>query len=196
MRIAVGLGNPGRQYAGTRHNLGFMVIDELARRHHADGFRRRFRAEIATSMIASEKVALVKPQTFMNLSGHSVREVKNWYHAEETDILIVQDDIDLPLGQLRLRARGSAGGHNGLLSIVEQLGTREVPRLKIGVGRGRSAPHAHVLTRFSREEESSVTRIVEAAADAVERWVEHGISEAMNAINGSNPVIPDSPVPA
>lgn len=173
-----------------------MVIDELARRHHAEGFRRRFRAEIATGMIASEKVALVKPQTYMNLSGHSVREVKNWYHADVTDILVVQDDIDLPFGQLRLRAKGSAGGHNGLASIVEQLGTRAISRLKIGIGRGKSAPHSHVLTRFSREEESAVTSIVGAAADAVERWIEHGVIEAMNAINGSNPVVPDSPVPA
>lgn len=196
MRIAVGLGNPGREYANTRHNLGFMVIDELARRHHAEAFRRRFRAEIASALVESEKVILVKPQTYMNLSGHSVREVRNWYHAEVTDILVVHDDLDLTFGQLRMRARGSAGGHNGLASIVEQLGTRDVSRLKIGIGRGRSAPRSHVLTRFSKREEGDLQKIVSAAADAVEIWLESDILEAMNVVNGRDPVAVPTPVTA
>lgn len=193
MRIVIGLGNPGREYANTRHNLGFMVVDELGRRHHGDGYRRRFRAEISAITVNGEKVVLVKPQTYMNLSGHAVREVKNWHHVAVDDLLVVHDDLDLTYGQMRMRAKGSAGGHNGLASIIEQLGTGEVPRLKLGIGRGRSAPRSHVLTRFSRDEEASLSALIGAAADAVEQWIAAGIVPAMNAVNGAGAVIPEPP---
>ena len=194
MKIVVGLGNPGPEYANTRHNVGFMVVDELARRHRAESFRRRFRAHITTVLVNADKAVLVKPQTFMNLSGHAVREVQNWFHAETEDVLVVHDDLDLPYGQLRMRARGSAGGHNGLASIIEQLGTREISRLKIGIGRGGSSPRTHVLARFSSTEEADLRAIVDAAADAVEQWIETGIMPAMNAVNGAAPIVPSPPV--
>lgn len=195
MRIVAGLGNPGREYRNTRHNIGFMVIDQLARQHRGESFRRRFRAEISGAMIGTEKVVLVKPQTYMNLSGHAVREVMNWYHAAVDEILIVHDDLDLPFGQLRMRARGSAGGHNGLASIIDQLGTRDVSRLKVGIGRGRSSPRSHVLTRFSKDEEADLDTLVSASTAAVELWVSSGVLTAMNEVNGGNPVIPETSVP-
>ena len=151
MKLVVGLGNPGRQYVGTRHNLGFMVIDELARRLGADRSRTRFRAEIAEGFLGGEKLVLVKPRTFMNLSGHAVREALNWYHADLEDTLIIVDDLALPYGTLRLRPSGSAGGHNGLQSVIEQIGSNAVPRLRVGIGQGEGATVARVfIPIFSR----------------------------------------------
>ena len=181
MRIVVGLGNPGREYAVTRHNLGFMVVDELARRGGV-AFRKRFRSEIGEGRCRGGKLVLVKPQTYMNLSGHAAREVVNWYHAPREAVLIVLDDLDLPFGALRLRANGSHGGHNGLESILEQLGTREVPRLRIGIGRGHTAT-AQVLSRFSADEERALPEVIGAAADAVTRWADDGLIAAMNEFN-------------
>ncbi len=199
MRIVVGLGNPGREYAGTRHNVGFLVADELARRVGADGWRKKFRAELTEGALQppGEKLVLVKPQTFMNLSGSAVGEVVRWYHAPLGHLLVVQDDLDLPFAELRLRQRGSAGGHNGLSSIIAQLGTIEVARLKIGIGRGRGRvdPSDHVLSRFSREEEADLPFLVGAAADAVERWAREGIVAAMNTTNGKAEAVA-GPAPA
>lgn len=182
-RIVVGLGNPGRQYAGTRHNLGFFVVDELAHRVHAPESRKRFRAEISDARRHDHRFVLVMPQTFMNDSGVTVREVIRWYKVPHDHLIVVVDDLDLPFGQIRLRARGSAGGHNGLKSIFAMLGTQEIPRLRIGIGRGPSAARAHVLTRFSKEEELHLPAIISAAADIVERWADHGMVEAMNVAN-------------
>lgn len=182
-RIIVGLGNPGRQYAGTRHNMGFLVVDELARRVHAPESRKRFKAEISEARRSDERFVLVMPQTFMNESGVTVREVVRWYKVPHEQIIIVVDDLDLPFGQIRLRARGSAGGHNGLKSIFGLLGTQEIPRLRIGIGRGPGAARAHVLARFSKEEEAELPQIISAAADIVERWADHGMVDAMNVAN-------------
>lgn len=187
MRIVVGLGNPGRDYVATRHNIGFMVVDELARRGGATGFRKRFKSELGETLLAGTKLVLVKPQTYMNLSGHAVREVLAWYHAPIDDLLVVVDDLDLPFGALRLRARGSGGGHNGLASIVEQIGHDGVPRLRIGIGRGRSSASARVLSRFSPDEERDLPDVVAAAADAVVCWSEQGIVAAMNRVNSAKP---------
>jgi peptidyl-tRNA hydrolase, PTH1 family len=183
MKIVVGLGNPGREYATTRHNVGFMVVDRLARRIGAPGSKRRFRSELTEGFLDGEKIVLVQPQTYMNLSGHAVREVVNWYRARLEDVLVVSDDLDLPYGVMRMRARGSAGGHNGLASIFEQLGTETVPRLKIGIGRGPGQATSRVLSRFSAEEERALSELVDRAADAVERWARDGIVAAMNEVN-------------
>ena len=183
MRLVIGLGNPGREYAQTRHNVGFFVVDELARRHGAQGWKKRFRSEIAEATIGGEKIALLKPQTYMNLSGHAAREAINWYHLPLEDVLVVSDDLDLPFGTVRLRAQGSAGGHNGLASILEQLGTVRLPRMKIGIGRGPSTATAHVLSRFTPEQEREMRALVERAADGVEIWVRDGIVTAMNEVN-------------
>ncbi len=183
MKIVVGLGNPGREYAATRHNLGFMVVDELARRAGAAGSRKRFRSVLAEGLLAGQKLVLVKPQTYMNLSGHAVREVVNWYHVTREDLLIVLDDLDLPFGALRLRPEGSPGGHNGLASIVEQLGSRAIPRLRIGIGRGPGGATAQVLSRFSPEESQALPALVASAADCAALWAEEGIVTAMNRCN-------------
>ena len=183
MRIIVGLGNPGREYASTRHNIGFMVVTELARRSGAEGAKKRFRSEIAEGRLHGEKIVLVAPQTYMNLSGHAVREAVNWYNVPHEDVLIVFDDMDLPFGQLRLRDNGSGGGHNGLKSIIEQLGGNDVPRLRVGIGRGRSSATSHVLSRFSPEEQKALPELIAKVADAVELWMTEGVSSAMNAVN-------------
>ncbi len=198
MRIVVGLGNPGREYAATRHNVGFMVIDELARRHGPVSWRKRFRSEIGEVMFAGQKLVLVKPLTFMNLSGAAVREAINWYHIPIEETIVVSDDLDIPFVTLRMRGKGSAGGHNGLASIIEQLGTTEIPRLKIGIGRGRSSASAHVLSRFSIEQERELAELISRATDAVEIWIRDGLVAAMNAANRKleepTPPTPERPV--
>ena len=182
-RVIVGLGNPGSRYVDTRHNLGFFVIDELARRVSAPASRRRFRAEVSEARRGNSRFILVKPQTFMNESGVAVREVVNWYKTRPEDVLIVVDDLDIPFGQVRIRARGSAGGHNGLKSIFGLLGTQEIPRLRVGIGRGTNAPIAHVLSRFAPSERPVLDLVVSTAADLVEIWHDRGILEAMNVGN-------------
>ncbi|MGH2615013.1 MAG: aminoacyl-tRNA hydrolase [Thermomicrobiales bacterium] len=183
MKIVVGLGNPGREYAATRHNLGFMVVDEIARRLSASDRRSRFRAELAETFDDGEKIVLVKPQTYMNLSGTSVREVAHWYKVSPDDILVVADDIDLPFGTLRMRAGGSSGGHNGLKSIFAELDTQDVSRLRLGVGRGGGHATRQVLTRFSPQEAQELPAIVRTAADCVLDWKRHGVVNAMNRCN-------------
>jgi PTH1 family peptidyl-tRNA hydrolase len=190
VKIIVGLGNPGREYAATRHNVGFMVIDELARRLAAGEKRSRFRADIAEAFDQGEKIVLVKPQTYMNLSGVSVREATRWYKTTAEDVLVVADDIDLPFGTLRLRASGGSGGHNGLKSIFAELGSQDVARLKIGVGRGSGNATRQVLTRFNQEETRMLSEIVTAAADCVLDWRRNGVIEAMNHCNRRLDVAP------
>ncbi len=204
MKMIVGLGNPGREYERTRHNVGFMVIDELYRRLGEPGWKSRFKGLVSEGMVGHEKVILVKPLTFMNLSGQSVSEGSRWYHLDVEDLLIVHDDLDTPYGSLRVRARGSAGGQNGLKSIFEQLGTNEVPRLKVGIGRGRNTATSYVLGRFDTEQEKDLPILLQEAADVVERWVRDGIEATMNTTNArpkkASPVAagtPDSsPLPA
>lgn len=189
--IIIGLGNPGRQYRNTRHNIGFMVIEELARRSGDGSSRRRFRSKFLDTRLPAGKVILVQPQTYMNESGLAVREIRNWYRADPERMLVIVDDLDLPFGQLRLRERGSAGGHNGLKSIVEQLGTHEFPRLRVGIGRGPNQAKAHVLSSFAPSEREHLPQVVDAAADAVELWMREGGVAAMNEINGRASVLPE-----
>lgn len=181
--MIVGLGNPGREYATTRHNLGFMVVDEIARRFGASERRSRFRAEIADVFIDGDKTVLAKPQTFMNLSGVAVREAARWYKIEPDDVLVVADDIDLPFGTIRMRAGGGSGGHNGLKSIFAELGTDEVPRERLGIGRGQGHATRQVLTRFNEAETKALPALVQAAADCALGWRQEGIIVAMNRCN-------------
>lgn len=181
--VIVGLGNPGSRYADTRHNLGFFVIDELAKRVSAPESRRRFKSEVSEARRRNSRFVLLKPQTYMNESGVAVREVINWYKAKSEQVLIVVDDLDIPFGQVRIRARGSAGGHNGLKSILGLMGTQEIPRLRVGIGRGPHASIAHVLSRFSPSEQADLGIVVSKAADIVEIWHDCGILEAMNIAN-------------
>jgi peptidyl-tRNA hydrolase, PTH1 family len=183
VKIVVGLGNPGREYAATRHNLGFMVVDELARRLAASTGRSRFRSVLVEVFDEGQKIALAKPQTYMNLSGSSVREVLAWYRSSVAELLVVVDDIDLPFGAVRLRARGGSGGHNGLKSIITELGTEEFSRLRIGIGRGTGQATRQVLSRFSLEEERQLPDVIGSAADCVREWERAGIISAMNRCN-------------
>jgi PTH1 family peptidyl-tRNA hydrolase len=196
VKIVVGLGNPGREYAATRHNLGFMVVAELARRLSAGSSRNRFRAVETEAFDGSEKLVLVKPQTYMNLSGISVREILSWYKSPPHDLLVVVDDIDLPFGTLRMRSGGGSGGHNGLKSIIAELGTEAFPRLRIGIGRGPGHAARQVLTRFNAAELEALPEIVNAAADCVLEWERNGIISAMNRCNRRpEPAIPTDEQP-
>ena len=185
MKLVVGLGNPGKQYAGTRHNIGFEVLFELSRKFIAPFARQKFEAEYAELQLQQEKVLLVAPQTYMNLSGQSVQKFCSFYHLAPTDVLVVCDDLNLPLGKLRLRASGSAGGQKGLQNITQLLGTQDVARLRVGIDpppAGRDAKD-WVLGGFSKSEQPLVETAVQQAAQAVETWVMQGLAAAMNRFN-------------
>ena len=183
MKIVVGLGNPGREYAATRHNLGFMVVDELARRQGAAERRNRFHSDVVEIFDAEEKIVLLKPRTYMNLSGTAVREAINWYKVSLEELLVVVDDIDLPFGSLRVRATGGSGGHNGLKSIIAELQSDAFPRLRIGIDRGPGHATRQVLSRFTSEEARVLPSVLETAADCVLEWERQGIINAMNRCN-------------
>jgi PTH1 family peptidyl-tRNA hydrolase len=185
MKVVVGLGNPGRRYEGTRHNVGFAVLDALAAAPNAGRFQVRFQAEIAELTEDSGKVLLVKPQTFMNLSGQCVRQVVDFYQLPLQDLLVVCDDFNLPLGKLRCRARGSHGGHNGLRDIQNHLGTQEYARFRIGVGAPEEGEAVdHVLGRFRPSERPLIDDALQRAGQAIAAWWEKGIDFCMNQYNG------------
>lgn len=185
LKLIVGLGNPGAEYAGTRHNAGFEVIDILARRHNIPiAFKRNYKAEVGEGRIGGVRVILARPQTYMNLSGESVGAIARFYKIPAADILVVLDDTALPLGRLRLRLKGSAGGHNGLANILTILHTDEVPRIRIGVGAARPGEMiGHVLSRFRKEELPAMEEAFTQAADAVECSLSEGFEMAMNRFN-------------
>ncbi|MFB3854988.1 MAG: aminoacyl-tRNA hydrolase [Vicinamibacterales bacterium] len=187
MKLIVGLGNPGRRYAGTRHNVGFLVVDEMARRHGATFEAAPAEALMARIRDLGDGVLLAKPLTFMNVSGVAVRDLSRFYRIELPDLLVVTDDVNLPLGRLRARARGSDGGHNGLRSVVEQLGTDQFSRLRVGVGRGEVCRDLadHVLARFDPEERPVIEAAVSKAADAAGVFAVAGIDRVMNTFNRS-----------
>jgi peptidyl-tRNA hydrolase, PTH1 family len=186
MKLVVGLGNPGPKYAGTRHNIGFDVVDYLAAAPGVGRWRGRFEAQVTEAVEGAEQVLLMKPETFMNLSGRAVRAAMDFYKVPVSDLLVVCDDIALPLGKLRARAKGSDGGQKGLRSIQEHLGTADYPRLRIGVGSpGEHLDAAdHVLSRFKPGERAAVADAVAQAAQAVLLWVGQGIDVCMNRVNG------------
>ena len=189
MFLIAGLGNPGRQYEKTRHNMGFDTIDELIDRHRIPQGGIAHKAMYGKGMIAGEKVLAVKPLTYMNLSGESLRECVNYYKLDpETQMIVIYDDIDLEPGQIRIRKKGSAGGHNGIKSIIAQLGTQNFYRIKVGVGakpRGWDLAD-YVLGRFSSDERIVVDKAIKEAADAVEMILKDGIEAAMNHYNRKN----------
>jgi PTH1 family peptidyl-tRNA hydrolase len=182
-KVVVGLGNPGRRYQGTRHNVGYDVIDVLEQSVHAGRFKGRFQAQVAELREGSHTVLLVKPETFMNLSGQCVRQFMDFYQAQPTDLLVVCDDINLPLGKLRVRARGTHGGHNGLRDIQNHLGTTEYPRLRIGVDAPDEDAVEHVLGRFRPSEKAVIDDSVSLAAQAVGLWIREGVEACMNQYN-------------
>ena len=190
MKLIAGLGNPGAKYRDTRHNVGFEVADLLARRYGAEFESAPGEAVMARVRTLGDGVLIVKPLTFMNLSGHAVAELIRYYRIAVPDVLIVVDDVNLPLGRLRIRARGSHGGHNGLKSIAGQLGTDDYARLRIGVGRGdeRRDVADHVLARFDADEREVIRAAIERATDAAEMFVTDDIGKVMNTYNRADDI--------
>jgi PTH1 family peptidyl-tRNA hydrolase len=189
MKLVVGLGNPGGQYAGTRHNVGFEVVAELARRWQADPPQRKFQSEVRSALWHEQRVLLVAPQTFMNASGEAIQPLVSFWKIPPEDMCIVCDDMDLPLGLLRWRAGGSSGGQKGLASILGRLGTEKIPRLRLGVGRPEGARDSSswVLSRFPAQESESAVRMIQRAADSVESWISRGLPDTMNQFNRTDP---------
>ncbi|GAC1475444.1 MAG: aminoacyl-tRNA hydrolase [Isosphaeraceae bacterium] len=189
MKLVVGLGNPGSKYEGTRHNIGFEVIDRLAAGGVGATFSRRFEGLLAETEIDFQRVLLLKPQTFMNLSGRSVGQALRFYKMETTDILVVCDDLALPLGKLRIRGGGSDGGQKGLRDITAHLGTQEYARLRVGIGeRGEADASDYVLTRFRNAERPVIDDGLILASQAVAVWIAKGLADAMNRFNGPIPI--------
>jgi PTH1 family peptidyl-tRNA hydrolase len=188
VKLVAGLGNPGGQYRGTRHNVGFEVVDLLARRHGLAFESAPADALLAKWRTNDEVILVAKALTFMNLSGPPIAELVRYYRVSLADLLIVSDDVNLPLGRLRLRPGGSEGGHNGLRSVADALGTVDYPRLRIGVGRGDAQRDLadHVLARFENDEQSGIEGAIARAADAVEAWSQQGFETVMNAYNRAN----------
>ena len=195
MKLIVGLGNPGTEYRDTRHNVGFMVVDALADRWRVrDGWREKFEALLVKTTLGDEAVILAKPLTFMNLSGQAVNALAGFYKIDPADVFVVTDDVALPLGRLRARREGGAGGHNGLKSIIQHFSTPAFPRMRVGVGRGddRRDLSDHVLGRFDAAERDTVSAAVLRAADATELFVSDGIERVMNAFNAAEKEKEDS----
>lgn len=185
--LLIGLGNPGREYRDTRHNVGFMLIDRLAVRLDARGMKVQAKAIVTSAAYQERKLILAKPQTYMNLSGHSAQGLLNFYKIPVENMLIAHDDLDIPFGTIRIRPKGGPGGQKGMASTIEQLGTNGFARLRIGIGRppGRMDPAAYVLQDFSREDMKTLSEILDRAADAALEFVINGVNAAMNKYNGS-----------
>lgn len=185
VKLIVGLGNPGKQYENTRHNVGFWAIDDMSATWNIPMTKEKWKAGVGEGLFQGEKVVLVKPLTYMNLSGESVRMALDWLKIDLKDFIVLYDDLDLPVGQLRLRRKGSAGGHNGIKSLIQHLGTDEFNRIKIGIGRPTTPqPTAnYVLSAFQAEEVEQMNQAVERSRSAVETWRKLGFAQAMNEYN-------------
>jgi PTH1 family peptidyl-tRNA hydrolase len=185
--LIVGLGNPGREYAQTRHNIGFRCVDAIAAAHGLAFTKRQSKALVADGLINARRVLLVKPQTYMNLSGEAVRGLLDFYKIPLEDLLAISDDMDLPIGTLRIREKGGAGGQKGLKSLIEHLGTRDFARMRIGIGRppGRMDPMDYVLQDFGSSESILVIETLDRAVRAVETWLHDGLAIAMTRHNGT-----------
>lgn len=185
--VVIGLGNPGRKYAETRHNVGFCVVELLALRHKIKMTKLKFKALYGEGVVFGKRVMLVMPQTYMNLSGESVRDIINWYKISVKNIIIIYDDIDLPIGKIRVRPKGSAGTHNGMRSVIYQIMSDEFPRVRVGIDKPPEGWDLadYVLSKFAKEDKGKIAQAVVNAADAVETIIGSGINEAMNKFNKS-----------
>ena len=185
--LLIGLGNPGREYQNNRHNFGFMLMDRIAVRINARGLKVQSKAIVTSGMYQDRKLILAKPQTYMNLSGQSIQGLVNFYKLPVENMLVAYDDLDIPFGTIRMRPGGGAGGQKGFASAIEKLGTKDVARLRLGIGRppGRMDPAAYVLQNFSRDETKILSEILDRAADAALEFALNGLDKAMNKYNGS-----------
>ena len=186
MFLIVGLGNPGKEYDGTRHNIGFEAVDYIADKYNIELNRIKFKGVFGEGFIDGKKVILLKPTTYMNLSGESIREVINFYKISNEEVIVIYDDISLEVGRLRIREKGSHGGHNGIKSIIANLGTDVFPRIKIGVGAPKGNLVSHVLGKFSDDEVEVLRETIKASSDALNIMVKSDTKEAMNRFNGFN----------
>ena len=186
MFLIVGLGNPGKEYDGTRHNIGFAAVDYIADKYNIELNRIKFKGVFGEGFIDGKKVILLKPTTYMNLSGESIREVINFYKISNEEVIVIYDDISLEVGRLRIREKGSHGGHNGIKSIIANLGTDVFPRVKIGVGAPKGNLVSHVLGKFSEDEIEILRETIKASSDAVSIMLKSDTKEAMNKFNGFN----------
>lgn len=195
MWLIAGLGNPGRRYEMTRHNVGFRVIDELQRRHMQSGFQTKFGGEAVTGLINNERVLLIKPMEFMNKSGFAIQRASQFHDVPPEKILVIHDELDLPPARLRLKSGGGHGGNNGLRSIIDQLGSRDFLRIRLGIGKplkesgeaGEGSGANYVLSKFSANEERDIDDAIKRAADAAEAILADGMKAAMNNFNGVSP---------
>jgi len=186
MKLIVGLGNPGAKYALTRHNTGFLVLENFARTNNIKfKINRRFNALVGEGVVGGEKAFLAMPQTFMNLSGNSVRPILNWLKIETDNMFVVVDDIALPFGAIRIKPKGSSGGHNGLNSIIDSISTHEFPRMRLGILGRKSVKDLsnYVLDKFTKAEQKSLPETLDSASQACECWVGQGVNVAMNKFN-------------
>ena len=183
--LIAGLGNPGKKYAQNRHNVGFHILDLLAEKHGLVFDKKQAKAEVAAGRIAGQRVCLVKPQTYVNESGQAVGAIARFYKVDPADVLVIYDELDLPQGTIRLRPRGSSGGHNGIKSIIDHLGTQDFARVRVGIGRppGRMDPKDYVLQDFGEDEREGMQEVYGRVAEAVEAFILHGVKEAMNRFN-------------
>ena len=186
MFLIVGLGNPGKEYDGTRHNIGFAAIDYIADKYNIELNRVKFKGVFGEGFIDNKKIILLKPTTYMNLSGESIREVINFYKISNEEIIVLYDDISLEVGRLRIREKGSHGGHNGIKSIIDNLGTDVFPRVKIGVGAPKGNLVSHVLGKFDNEEVEILKETIKASSEATSIIIKSDIKSAMNKLNGFN----------
>ena len=184
--LLIGLGNPGREYINSRHNFGFMLIDRIAVRLDAHGMKLQSKAIVMSGLYEERKIILAKPQTYMNLSGQSVQGLLHFYKLPMENLLVAHDDLDIPFGTIRIRPAGGPGGQRGMASTIEQLGTKEFPRLRLGIGRppGRMDPKDYVLQDFSKEDFKLLPEILDRGADAALEFVMRGLNAAMNKYNG------------
>lgn len=184
MKLVVGLGNPGRKYKDTRHNAGFMVIDRVADKYNIQLRKEERKALVAKERIKGEKVILAKPQTFMNKSGVSVQQLADYYNLDTADILIIYDDLDLDVGQLKIKPQGGHGGHNGIRSVINLLGSKNFARVRIGIGRPEyRSVKDYVLSKFSSEEEEEIDQVLRSGVKAVEYFLDSNLDQAMNKYN-------------
>lgn len=185
MKLIVGLGNPGKQYEKTRHNIGFQVVERLSERLNIPVNQGKFKGLYGSGHVRGEKVVLLKPLTYMNLSGESIRQVVDYFDVDTEDIIVIYDDLDLPVGKIRLRQKGSAGGHNGIRSTIQHLGTQEFNRIRVGINRPQNGQSVsdYVLSNFSKEEQEMITEVANKCAEACEAALERPFLQVMNEFN-------------
>ena len=185
MKMIVGLGNPGREYENTRHNVGFMILDEYAKKNDISTFKRKFNGLYTTFIHNNETYVLLKPQSYMNLSGTVIKKFASFYKIKPEDILVIHDDLDLPIGKIKIKYKGSSGGHNGIKNIIENLKTEEFPRFKVGIGKDENISYIdYVIGKLSKKELEFITKIFDFSSYIIDDFLDYNIEKVMSKYNG------------